>query len=231
MSDEADPEMRQLAREEFEEASSKLPGLEEEIKLLLVPADPDDSKNAIVEIRGGTGGDEAALLQATFFVCIRDMRRRKAGSWPCRAFPEGAAGGFKEIIFSLTGEGVYGIMKYESGVHRVQRVPATETQGRVRTSAATVAVLPEAEDFEVEIHEGEIRWDTFRSGGAGGERQQSGVRCPSALQLAQSEHRDCGRDSDRVHPRRGISPRTRSALCRGSAPSYMTGSIENISMI
>lgn len=86
MSDEADPEMRQLAREEFEEASSKLPGLEEEIKLLLVPADPDDSKNAIVEIRGGTGGDEAALLQATFFVCIRDMRRRKAGSWPCRAF-------------------------------------------------------------------------------------------------------------------------------------------------
>jgi len=179
MSDEADTEMRQLAREEFEEASSKLPGLEEEIKLLLVPADPDDSKNAIVEIRGGTGGDEAALFAGDLFRMYQRYAETKGWQLAVSSVSEGAAGGFKEIIFSLTGEGVYGIMKYESGVHRVQRVPATETQGRVHTSAATVAVLPEAEDFEVEIHEGEIRWDTFRSGGAGGQnvnKVESGVR-------------------------------------------------------
>ncbi len=179
MSDEADSEMRQLAREEFEEASSKLPGLEEEIKLLLVPADPDDSKNAIVEIRGGTGGDEAALFAGDLFRMYQRYAETKGWQLAVSSVSEGAAGGFKEIIFSLTGEGVYGIMKYESGVHRVQRVPATETQGRVHTSAATVAVLPEAEDFEVEIHEGEIRWDTFRSGGAGGQnvnKVESGVR-------------------------------------------------------
>ena len=144
MSDEADPEMRQLAREEFEEASSKLPGLEEEIKLLLVPADPDDSKNAIVEIRGGTGGDEAALFAGDLFRMYQRYAETKGWQLAVSSVSEGAAGGFKEIIFSLTGEGVYGIMKYESGVHRVQRVPATETQGRVHTSAATVAVLPVA---------------------------------------------------------------------------------------
>ena len=176
---EQDEEMRGMAREELEEATQAVPKAEEEIKLLLIPEDPDDAKNAIVEIRGGTGGDEAALFAGDLFRMYQKFAEKKHWQLAVTSFSEGAAGGFKEIIFSLTGEGVYGVMKYESGVHRVQRVPATETQGRVHTSAATVAVLPEAQEFEVEIHEGEIRWDTFRSGGAGGQnvnKVESGVR-------------------------------------------------------
>ena len=179
LKEEEDEEMRQLAKEDLEAAGERLPRLEEEIKMLLIPADPDDGKNAIVEIRGGTGGDEAALFAGDLFRMYQKYAEKKGWQLAVSSYSEGAAGGFKEIIFTLTGEGVYGIMKYESGVHRVQRVPATETQGRVHTSAATVAVLPEAEEFEVEIHEGEIRWDTFRSGGAGGQNVktvESGVR-------------------------------------------------------
>lgn len=179
LSSEDDDEMRALAREELEAASSDIPKCEEEIKLLLIPADPDDAKNAIVEIRGGTGGDEAALFAGDLFRMYQKYAESKGWQLAVSSFSEGASGGFKEIIFTLTGEGIYGTMKYESGVHRVQRVPATETQGRVHTSAATVAVLPEAQEFDVEIHEGEIRWDTFRSGGAGGQnvnKVESGVR-------------------------------------------------------
>ena len=176
---ESDEEMRAMAREELDESRQALPALEQEIKLLLIPADPDDSKNAIVEIRGGTGGDEAALFAADLFRMYQKYAESKHWQLAVTGYSPGASGGFKEIIFSLTGEGVYGLMKYESGVHRVQRVPQTETQGRVHTSAATVAVLPEAQEFEVEINEGEIKWDTFRSGGAGGQnvnKVESGVR-------------------------------------------------------
>lgn len=176
---ESDEELRQMAREELDQATQALPKLEEEIKLLLIPSDPDDSKNCIVEIRGGTGGDEAALFAGDLFKMYQKYAEMKGWHLSVSSVSEGAVGGYKEIIFNLSGEGVYGIMKYESGVHRVQRVPATETQGRVHTSAATVAVLPEAQEFEVEIHEGEIKWDTFRSSGAGGQnvnKVESGVR-------------------------------------------------------
>ncbi len=169
ISSESDEEMRQLARDEMEEATAQLPKFEERIKLLLIPADPDDAKNAIVEIRGGTGGDEAALFAGDLFRMYQKFAETRGWQLAVSSFTEGTAGGYKEIVFTLTGQDVYGVMKYESGVHRVQRVPATETQGRVHTSAATVAVLPEAEEFDVEIHEGEIKWDTFRSGGAGGQ--------------------------------------------------------------
>lgn len=179
IANETDAEMKDMAREELNDNMKKQPALEEEIKLMLIPADPMDGRNAILEIRGGTGGDEAALFAGDLFRMYTKYCEVKGWKLEVSSASEGAVGGFKEIICTVTGDGVYGTLKYESGVHRVQRVPVTETQGRVHTSAASVAVLPEAEPFEVNINEGEIRWDTFRSGGAGGQnvnKVESGVR-------------------------------------------------------
>jgi peptide chain release factor 1 len=169
LENESDSELREIAREELDRYARRQPQLEEEIKLLLVPSDPQDSKNAIVEIRGGTGGDEAAIFAGDLFRMYARFCESKGWKVSVSTCTEGSSGGFKEIIFEVAGENVYGLLKYESGVHRVQRIPATETQGRVHTSAATVAVLPEAEEFEVEVKESDIRTDIFCASGHGGQ--------------------------------------------------------------
>src|SRR5574344_2963032 len=166
---EDDPEMKEIAREELAANEKRLPILEEEIKLLLIPADPEDSKNVPLEILGGTGGDEAALFAGDLFRMYSKYCETKGWHLTISSFSEGAAGGYKEIVANITGENVYGTMKYESGVHRVQRVPVTETQGRVHTSASTVAVLPEAEEVDVEINPADLEYQTARSSGAGGQ--------------------------------------------------------------
>jgi peptide chain release factor 1 len=166
---EKDPEFRELAKSELEELVPQQDEMEEVIKDMLIPKDPNDSKNAILEIRGGTGGDEAAIFAGDLFRMYQRFAEKQGWRLELLDYMEGSSGGFKEITAMLSGDDVYGQMKYESGVHRVQRVPATETQGRVHTSAATVAVLPEMEDVEVDINMNDIRKDTFCSSGPGGQ--------------------------------------------------------------
>jgi len=169
MQNESDPEMLEMAKDEFENATKKLPALEDEIKMMMIPKNPEDEKNVIVEIRAGTGGDEASIFAGDLYRMYTKYADKRGWKTEIVDFNEGSAGGFKEIIFKITGDDVYGTMKYEAGVHRVQRVPQTETQGRVHTSAATVMVLPEAEEFDVEIKPNEIRKDLFMSSGPGGQ--------------------------------------------------------------
>lgn len=169
LSSETDEEMREMAKEELEDLEAQVEPKEKEIKLLLVPADPEDSKNAILEIRAGTGGDEASIFAGDLYRMYSKFCERKGWKISVTNANEGTAGGYKEIVATVTGDGVYGILKYESGVHRVQRVPQTETQGRVHTSAASVAVLPEAEEFDIELKTEDIRRDEFCSSGPGGQ--------------------------------------------------------------
>ena len=176
---ESDPDMKEMAREQLAENEALQPSLEEEVKIALIPKDPEDAKNVQMEIRAGTGGDEACLFAGDLFQMYKRFCETKGWQLSVTDVSEGAVGGFKEIDFAVSGDDVYGVLKYESGVHRVQRVPVTESNGRMQASAATVAVLPEADPFEVTINEGEIKWDTFRSSGAGGQnvnKVESGVR-------------------------------------------------------
>jgi len=169
LDEEKDEEMRAFAREEMDTLMQQRNQLEEEIRLMLIPADPQDGKNAVVEIRAGTGGDEASIFAGDLYrMYIRFCERKNWKIEPV-SMTEGTMGGFKEVIFEVQGDGVYGLLKYESGVHRVQRVPTTETQGRVHTSAASVAILPEADEFDVDIKQSDIRKDTFCSSGPGGQ--------------------------------------------------------------
>lgn len=166
---EKDPEMREMAKIELDELIQQVDPMEENIKLILLPADPEDDKNAILEIRAGTGGDEASIFAGELFRMYSKFCEAKKWKIEISHFTVGTVGGYKEIVASITGNGVYGIMKYESGVHRVQRVPQTETQGRVHTSATSVAVLPEADDFDIELKPDDIRKDTYCASGPGGQ--------------------------------------------------------------
>lgn len=180
LAEEKDEEFRHLASMELEEFEAEKEKLEQEIRILLIPADPEDSKNAIMEIRAGTGGDEASIFAGDLFRMYTRYCETKGLKIEVVDISEGTAGGYKEVIFNVIGDNAYGILKYESGVHRVQRVPQTETMGRVHTSAATVIVLPEADEFDVEVKESDIRKDIFCSSGPGG---QSVNTTKSAIRL------------------------------------------------
>lgn len=169
IADGSDAEMVEMAKMELDEAKARIPQLEEEIKFMLIPKDPEDAKNVMVEIRAGTGGDEASIFAGDLFRMYTKYCEGRGWRTSVVDISEGTSGGFKEVIFEVTGEDVYGTLKFEAGVHRVQRVPQTETQGRIHTSAATVMVLPEAEEFDVQIDMNDVRIDFFCSSGPGGQ--------------------------------------------------------------
>ena len=169
LADGSDSEMNEMAKMQIDEANDRIPELEEEIKFMLIPKDPEDAKNVMVEVRAGTGGDEASIFAGDLFRMYTKYCENRGWKTSVVDMNEGTSGGFKEVIFEVTGDDVYGTLKYEAGVHRVQRVPQTETQGRVHTSAATVMVLPEAEEFDVHIDMNDVRVDFFCSSGPGGQ--------------------------------------------------------------
>jgi len=189
----ADPEMAVMAQDELRTLGERLPDLEREVALLLAPRDADENASAVLEVRAGTGGDEAALFAGDLFRMYSRYASTRGWRVELDSATEGDAGGYKEIIATVTGDGVFGRLKFESGVHRVQRVPTTESQGRIHTSAATVAVLPEVEDVEIEIHDKDIRIDTFRASGSGGQHvntTDSAVRIthlPTGIMVTSSE--------------------------------------------
>ena len=227
---ETDPEMREMAKMEINELEQQRPVIEEEIKVLLIPKDPEDDKNAIIELRAGTGGDEACIFVEDIYRMYTMYFKEMGWSYEIVNSSEGSAKGYKEVSMSIAGAGIYGMLKFESGVHRVQRVPETESQGRVHTSAITVAVLPEAEEVDFELDMNDVRKDTFRASGAGGQhinKTESAIRLthiPTGVvvecQDGRSQHKNLAQaisvlrsrlyqaELDRVHQERAAHRKT-----------------------